>query len=295
MANRHFTLIVLNLAISSGLTYSMQTSNQEKRSSAMEKRFGLSRAELWHQLPQELKSKVLSYTAWHALPPEIKLIILSFVSNANSMEKVINNLKNPKLTSKEFYALTQHLLHDPTAMGNLARKYIAENPEAAAQELIRAAHAGKAEVVHALINGGINVNVQDTVNLPFSTGETALMKAARLGHTKIVRMLIDNGADVNFKDARGDTPLKKAVLSASNEIVEILLNSEADPNIKNEFGITILGTAVVKGYVDIVETLLKWGANPKTRNLAGRTALDIARRQHQDEIAKILEQAEAKI
>lgn len=107
--------------------------------------------------------------------------------------------------------------------------------------LMRAAEAGNAEKVKALIAAGAKVN--DVIGGHYER-DTALTLAAREGHAEVVRLLLAAGAKPDLKDGVCETALFKAVS--------------------------------VGYYPDVIALLLKAGASPRTKNLKGVSALSMA-------------------
>src|SRR5438045_8445885 len=66
------------------------------------------------------------------------------------------------------------------------------------KRLLDAAAKGHNRVVKALLEAGVDVNVQDTRGCP--TNRTALMHAAENGHLHVVDLLLRTGAKVNVID-----------------------------------------------------------------------------------------------
>lgn len=79
------------------------------------------------------------------------------------------------------------------------------------------AGAESAEVVHALIRGGAQVDAHDGV-----TKATPLHMAARRGNAVVAKALLDCGADIDARDRRGDTPLQRAINCKKVHVAELL-------------------------------------------------------------------------
>ena len=79
-------------------------------------------------------------------------------------------------------------------------------------------------VVHALVKGGADVNLQDSIKRC-----TALHMAARRGNVRVAKALLECGADIEVRDRAGDTPLRRAVNCRKREIVALLMAHGADP------------------------------------------------------------------
>jgi ankyrin repeat protein len=74
-----------------------------------------------------------------------------------------------------------------------------------------------------------------------------------------------------------------------SEIVKLLLEKRANPNIQNDFGKTALMEALEwMGNTDIVNLLLENGADPNIRDRHGETAYDLAIKDGNIEIIKLL-------
>ena len=123
-----------------------------------------------------------------------------------------------------------------------------EDSEAGSHLILSAAEAGDTESVETLIKYGADVNV------PLSTGQTALMFAAR-GDRTILRILLENGADVNAADNEGNTALRYAVGFYAEDCVRILLEYGADKSIPLPDGRSLYEYAVEKGNEEIIELL----------------------------------------
>lgn len=123
-----------------------------------------------------------------------------------------------------------------------------EDSEAGSHLILSAAKAGDTESVETLIKYGADVNV------PLSTGQTALMITAR-GDRTILRILLENGADVNAADNEGNTALRYAVGFYAEDCVRILLEYGADKSIPLPDGRSLYEYAVEKGNEEIIELL----------------------------------------
>jgi len=124
------------------------------------------------------------------------------------------------------------------------------------QEMIKAALEGKTETVKTLLAKGADVNSENDSEC------TALIVAAKMGHTETVLFLIDKGADVNAAD---------------------------------NLCCTALWWAANRGYVDIAKAVMAEGADLNVRECGYHfTPLHWAKRQHHNEIVRLLEEAGAK-
>ena len=85
--------------------------------------------------------------------------------------------------------------------------------------LLRAALAGEAEEVRALLGRGADVNAADR------DGWTPLMEAASKGHAAVVRLLLDAGADASARSKAGWTALRAAA-RGNPVVLELLRKAE---------------------------------------------------------------------
>ena len=192
--------------------------------------------------------------------------------------ELIENAKNGNLDR------VRELL--PWANANISRDDMIE-------ALLKASENGHVEVVLALLTDGA-VKANDTEKT--SAGETALFKASREGRFEVVKALLEKGAHVNARMKFNYTALMIASKYGHAEVVGALLEHskvEVDVNAQNESsGETALMIASKYGFIDVVEAILK---NPKVdltiKDNYGRTALDVARKEKKDDVARLLVKA----
>ena len=89
---------------------------------------------------------------------------------------------------------------------------------------IKAAEAGKMELVRELLDAGIDVNLAN------HRGQTALMLASVEGHIDTVHMLIEAGADLNINHS--GTALIAAIEGGHSEVAQMLIQAGTDANLK---------------------------------------------------------------
>ena len=164
--------------------------------------------------------------------------------------------------------------------------------------LIRAAEVGVIEIVKLLLDNNADPNHAN------DKGAVPLGWAAAKGHIEIVELLLNRGANPNVVNNKGGVPLHFAAENGHAEIVELLLNKNADPNIKSGYREnTPLILAVVQSkyyrsnpvrkekYTKIVESLLEKRADQSIENRRGNSPLEIATKDGNTEIVKLLTDA----
>jgi len=111
-------------------------------------------------------------------------------------------------------------------------------------------------VVKLLLKKGADVNKKEA-----KEGITALMYATEKGHTGILKLLLDNGAEVNAKDNDGMTAI--FLVTPPNpshlEAISLLLDKGADANVKDKDGMTALALARKNGNEAVAKILEEAG------------------------------------
>ena len=122
-------------------------------------------------------------------------------------------------------------------------------------------------------------------------GLTPLMIASGLGQPQMVEVLLSAGAQVLVVEPRmGATALHKAALSGNPNVVALLLDRGAFIDQQSPIlGHTALLDAVIYKHEDVVRLLLKRGARTSIPNHWNETALEVARRDGLDTIARLIE------
>ena len=120
--------------------------------------------------------------------------------------------------------------------------------------LMRAASAGRGDMVAALIAGGADAGAKT------SGGVNALMMASLGGYVDAARALLAAKADANARDNQGRTALMAAASSGEQAMVDALLAAGADVRIQDASGGTALTYAAAEGFTSAVAALQKRGA-----------------------------------
>ena len=140
---------------------------------------------------------------------------------------------------------------------------------AMASTLHKAAQAGDAKKVRALIAKGHDVNGLD------ANKTSPLFWAAFSKDPDVARALVEHGADVNFIGPHGTTPLYNALHKRNEELALWLLDKGANPLSSDTNGNTMLHLASLQGMVSVVDILLTRGADVNALNANGQSPLTV--------------------
>ena len=145
--------------------------------------------------------------------------------------------------------------------------------------------AGDLAAATDLIRSGVDVSRFDPEGL------TPLMIASGFGQFQMVELLLTAGADVLAVEPRaGAMAIHKAALSGNPDVVKLLLDHGALIDQQSSvLGHTALLDAVVYKHEEVVRLLLDRGARTSIRNHWNETALELARRDGLDAIARLIE------
>lgn len=132
---------------------------------------------------------------------------------------------------------------------------------------------------------------REGINQRGPDGLTPLMIASGLGQSQVVRLLLDAGADVHAIEPRmGATALHKAAQSGSVDVVAMLHEHGAFIDQQSPvLGNTALMDAVLHKQEGAVQLLLDRGARTTIQSHWQQTALDLARQDGLDGIARRIE------
>jgi len=145
-----------------------------------------------------------------------------------------------------------------------------------------AANSGYAERVLALLEGGVDVDAEDTVG-----GSTALTVAASQGLQDIVQALLQHGADINKPDRRGWTALHHAaVVVGGLDLVKLLVENGADLEARVH-GWTALLLAGNHWLPVTADYLIRQGAFVDAEDYCGRRVLHWAARNGSKTLAQL--------
>jgi ankyrin repeat protein len=111
---------------------------------------------------------------------------------------------------------------------------------------------------------------------PRAHGLTPLMRAALAGRADLVHELLSLGVDLHLRNADGNTALWLACVSNDARTVQTLIDAGIDIDSKNDTGATALMYVASTGKDPLVELLLGAGADVLARNQDDFAAVDLA-------------------
>ncbi len=177
-----------------------------------------------------------------------------------------------------------------------------------------AAHGGHEEMVHFLLDQGLEVDAGDQYDMEAAAeyvqpevweegpervrwvlghvaaeGATPLHLAAQADSAEAVRKLIEAGADPDARDARGRTPLFHPTKAGRTELVGALIAAGSGADAADDDGSTPLHLAAAENDTDTAQLLLKTGGDPNAQKEAdGNAPLHLAARRGYTDVARLL-------
>jgi uncharacterized protein len=114
------------------------------------------------------------------------------------------------------------------------------------------------------------------LDAPREHGLTPLMRAALAGRAELVDELLTLGVDVGLRNADGNNALWLGCVSNDASVVSRLVQAGILIDNRNDTGATALMYAASSGKAELVELLLRAGADPHAQNQDDFTAVDLA-------------------
>ncbi|NXJ75116.1 ANKE1 protein, partial [Trogon melanurus] len=110
-----------------------------------------------------------------------------------------------------------------------------------------------------------------------ATGRTALMEAAREGILELVRALLERGVDVNLVDLEGHSPAHFAAKGGFFEVLRIISAYNGDLGLIDMNGNTPLHYAAEGGFLNCCKFIGQRGCDPTQKNLLTKTPRVVAK------------------
>ena len=131
---------------------------------------------------------------------------------------------------------------------------------------------------------------QGRVKIILTGWDVALM----WGRVDIVRYFVEQGVSPHQRDLKGQTALHMVVTQRKADLrialVKYLLSLGVDVNARDHWARrTVLHMAAIRGYKEVAKLLLQAGADVRVPDMMGQTAAEVARRQKEYELARLLE------
>jgi len=179
--------------------------------------------------------------------------------------------------------------------------------------IMKAMYYGKKDVVAALLESGVQLDVFEAaatgrterlvgliandpslLNAYSPDGFTPLGFAVFFGQREAVTALLDAGAEVNAasRESMKVTPLASAAAARQTEIARLLIAHGANVNARAAGGHIPLHEAAANGNVELVNLLIEQGADINAKTDDGKTPLDFAIEYKRAEVVALLEKLE---
>lgn len=178
--------------------------------------------------------------------------------------------------------------------------------------IMKATYYGKRDVVAALLESGVELDVFEAAatgrtkrlveliekdpslaNAYSPDGFTPLGFAVFFGQPEVVTTLLNAGADINLpsRESMKVTPLASAAASKQTDIARLLIAHGANVNARAASGHIPLHEAAGNGNVEMVKLLIDNGADVNARTDDGKTPLDFAIEYKRAEVIEFLEKS----
>jgi len=178
--------------------------------------------------------------------------------------------------------------------------------------IMKATYYGKKDVVGALLESGVELDVFEAAatgrverlmnlierdpaltNTYSPDGFHPLGFAVFFGQPEAVKALLNAGADVNLpsRESMKVTPLASAAAAKQTEIARMLIAHGANVNARAAGGHVPLHEAAANGNVELVKLLIEHGADVNAKTDDGKTSLDFANEHKRPEVAALLEKS----
>jgi hypothetical protein len=193
-------------------------------------------------------------------------------------------------------------LHAAVVSGDFAavKKLIASggdlDPRNGSQEtpLLVAVQQNQIEIAKTLIEAGADINAQA------ANQDTPWLLAGASGRTEMIRAMIPKGPDFSIRNRYGGNALIPACERAHVETIELLLTTEIDVDHVNNLGWTCLLEIVILGdggerHQQSAKLVLAAGADPNLADKDGVSPLAHARKNGQEEVARLIEAAGGRV
>lgn len=140
------------------------------------------------------------------------------------------------------------------------------------------------EILKLIDNQKIDLNYQDELS-----GQSFLMMAIHAQNTNLIEALLQRGININLKDKRNQSALVFASSDGDDQLVSRLLELGADPNIKfNKKNFTLLMDAAREGNLKTLKLLIKAGAQVNEQTRYQETALHFSAKEGHEQIVREL-------
>lgn len=175
--------------------------------------------------------------------------------------------------------------------------------------ILKATYYGRRDVVEALLDSGVQLNVfeaaatgqanriralieQDPalVNSYSPDGFAPLSLAVFFGHAETVDALLAAGAEVSApsRETMKLTPLASALAAGHNQIARTLIDHGAHVNAKGDSDVTPLHTAAARGNIEAATFLLEHGADINATTTDGKKPITYAEERNHPEMVDFL-------
>lgn len=175
--------------------------------------------------------------------------------------------------------------------------------------ILKATYYGQRDVVAALLDSGVRLNVFEAaatgqtnrvralieedpalVNSYSPDGFAPLSLAVFFGHAETVDVLLAAGAEVSApsRETMKLTPLASALAAGHNQIARTLIDHGAHVNAKGDSDVTPLHTAAARGNIEAATFLLEHGADINATTTDGKKPITYAEERNHPEMVEFL-------